>query len=77
MKFFSREAGVRWMEWMFLFTLSSREELEALSSFMLLQEGQLSVRETALLHLKWNMANVCPETLCCKKRERKREHRNM
>lgn len=40
---FSREAGVLWMEWIFLFTLSSKEELAALSSFMLLQDdkGQL------------------------------------
>lgn len=33
----SREAGVLWMEWMFLFTRSSTEEVAALSSFMLLQ----------------------------------------
>ena len=39
----SREAGVLWMEWMFLFTRSSNEELEALSSFMLLQEEKVKV----------------------------------
>lgn len=36
MKFFSRDAGVLWMEWMFLFTRSSTDEVAALSSFMLL-----------------------------------------
>lgn len=38
----SREAGVLWMEWMFLFTLSSNDELAALSSFMLLQEKKVN-----------------------------------
>lgn len=40
MKFFSRAAAVLWMEWMFLLTLSSREEVDALSSFMWLQENR-------------------------------------
>ena len=39
----SREAGVLWMEWIFLLTRSSKEELEALSSFMLLQEEKVNV----------------------------------
>lgn len=39
----SRAAGVLWMEWMFRFTRSSRDELAALSSFMLLQEKKNGV----------------------------------
>ena len=41
MKFFSSEAVVLCMEWIFLFTLSSKDELEALSNFMLLQERKI------------------------------------
>lgn len=40
MKFFSSAAFVLWMEWMFLLTLSSREEVDALSNFMWLQENK-------------------------------------
>lgn len=55
---FSREAGVLWMEWIFLFTLSSNEELAALSSFMSLQEEQfdwmLEILKTSLVHCNLN-----------------------
>lgn len=39
----SIEAAVLWMEWIFLFTLSSREELAALSNFMSLREREKGV----------------------------------
>lgn len=40
MKFFSRAIDVRCREWMLRLTRSSREEVDALSSFMRLGEGE-------------------------------------
>lgn len=36
----SNEAGVLWMEWIFLFTLSSKDDVAALSNFMSLETGK-------------------------------------
>lgn len=49
MKFFSRAEGVLWIEWMFLLTLSSREEVAALSSLMWLEGKRNGVKRGHLL----------------------------
>lgn len=60
MKFFSRATDVRCREWMLRFTRSSREEVDALSSFMRLGKERQGSGEKG--HFNWSALAESEET---------------